>query len=144
RRMYVLIMLCMPMLFHFAMVILRADVRHRVQIRTHWIIGFVVALFSLGSPWIIEGTQRYSWGYEPTFGILGYGTVLWIGVMMIAAGLEAVKAWQQSQPGTLERRRVTIFCAAMGVLYLAFVDFMSCMGIEIYPMAFAPITAFTL
>src|SRR6185503_6706608 len=44
RRMYVLIMLCMPMLFHFAMVLLRADNARRVQIRAHWTIGILVGL----------------------------------------------------------------------------------------------------
>jgi diguanylate cyclase (GGDEF)-like protein/PAS domain S-box-containing protein len=144
RRLYVLIMLCMPLLYQFIMTMLRADTRRRVAIRTHWAIGFAVALLTLGSNLVIDGWQRYSWGYEPTFGLVGYGTMAWVALMIMGASLDMVRYWRVVPTGTLERRRVATFLVAVSLLYLGSIDFLSSMGLAVYPLAFLPITLFTL
>jgi diguanylate cyclase (GGDEF)-like protein/PAS domain S-box-containing protein len=144
RRLYVLIMLAMPLLYQFLLVMLRTDGQRRGMIRMHWAIGIVVAFFALGSHLIIGGTQQYRWGYEPSFGALGYFTMLWVATMMSFAALDARRAWLAAQPGTHERRRVGAFIVAMLFLFMAFVDFLPSMGFEVYPMAFGPVTMFTL
>ena len=144
QRLYVLIMLAMPLLYQFMLVMLRADAQRRLTIRIHWIIGVAVAVLSVSSDLIIAGWQQYAWGYEPIFGPLGYATMAWVAVMMCTGAFDAARALRRSAPGTFERRRVTMFIVTMAFLYLAFVDFLPSMGIAVYPLAFVPVTMFTL
>jgi diguanylate cyclase (GGDEF)-like protein/PAS domain S-box-containing protein len=144
RYMYVLIMFCMPLLYHFIMVMLRTDAKRSVAIRAHWTIGVGVGLATLGTSQVIEGWRHYGFGYEPSFGALGYATMAWVALMIVAASLDLWRAWQTAPAGTLERRRVGAFTLAVGCLYLAFIDFLPAMGFEVYPMAFAPVMVFVL
>ena len=144
RRLYVLIMLCMPLLYQFTMVMLRNDAQRSLSIRIHWVMGFTVAMVTLGSTHVIGGTERFSWGYEPVFGALGYATMMWVAVMMTTASIDMTRAWRQAPRGTLERRRLGIFALAVICLYCAFVDFLPSMGFGVYPLAFLPVAIFTL
>jgi len=144
RRMYVLIMLCMPLLYQFAMVMLRNETQRSLSIRIHWVIGFAVAMVTLGSRLVLGGTERFNWGYEPVFGALGYATMMWVAVMMTTASIDMTRAWRHAPKGTLERRRLGMFALAVTCLYFAFVDFLPSMGFAVYPMAFLPVAAFTL
>ena len=144
QRLYVLIMLSMPLLYQFVMVMLRADTRRRLAIRLHWVTGIAVSFLTLGSGLVIAGWQRYGWGYEPVFGPLGYATMLWVAAMMSMGALDAVRAWRRAPPRSFERQRVSMFMVALLFLYAAFVDFLPSMGIAVYPLAFLPVTVFTL
>jgi diguanylate cyclase (GGDEF)-like protein/PAS domain S-box-containing protein len=144
RRLYVLIMLCMPLLYQFVMIMVRADTRRATAIRVHWVIGVAVAFATLGSAQVIAGWNQFSFGYEPAFGPLGYATMLWVTAMILMASLDLLRAWRQAPKGTLERRRVGAFVVAVCCLYLAFIDFAPSMGIPIYPAAFVPVTVFVL
>ncbi|HUR42401.1 MAG TPA: EAL domain-containing protein [Verrucomicrobiae bacterium] len=144
RPLYVLIMLCMPMLYQLAMVMLRVDGLRAGFIRLHWLIGFAVAGLTVGTNQIIGGVHVYSWGIEPAFAPLGFATMIWVGAMMVMAALDGVRAWRNATPGTRERRRVAAVTLALGVLYLAFVDFLAGMGFSFYPLAFIPVAVFTM
>jgi diguanylate cyclase (GGDEF)-like protein/PAS domain S-box-containing protein len=144
RRLYVLIMLCMPLLYHFVMIMLRNDTRRRAWIRVHWAAGIVVSLLTVTSVHVIAGVQQYSWGLEPTFGLIGYATLFWVAAMITMASLDLVRAWRGSVAATLERRRIAIFGVAVLFLYMAFVDFLPSMGFAVYPVAFLPVSIFTL
>jgi diguanylate cyclase (GGDEF)-like protein/PAS domain S-box-containing protein len=144
RRLYVIIMLAMPLLYHFVLVMLRTDTQRALAIRVHWAIGVVVALLSLGSELILDGSRRYGWGYEALLAPLGYATMVWVSSMMAMAALDVRRAIVRTSPGSVERRRLAVFAVAVALLFLASVDFLSAMGLAVYPLAFAPVTAFTL
>jgi diguanylate cyclase (GGDEF)-like protein/PAS domain S-box-containing protein len=78
------------------------------------------------------------------FGQLGFLSMVWVTIMMTMAGIDTGRALARAPAGTLERRRLILFAVAMGSLYLGFVDFLACMGIAVYPFAFAPMVGFTL
>ena len=144
QPLYVLIMLCMPMLYQFILVMLRADARRATSIRVHWTIGFVVSATTLYSGLVISGVHTYPWGFEPAFGPLGFATMAWVGIMMAMCAIDVIRAWRDSVAGTIERRRIVTFACSVGLLYLAFVDFLPGMGFQIYPLAFVPVALFTL
>ena len=144
RWIYILMMLALPFLYQFILTLLRADHQRRAAIRVHWCIGFVFALLSIGTPWVLAGTQRYDWGWEPMYGPLGLLSIAWIAAMMLLSGADAVRAWRKSRVKSTERHRLTLFLVALGVLYFAFVDVLPSVGLAVYPLAFVPITLFTL
>lgn len=53
RRIYILIMLALPLLYQFAMVMLRRDGRRAFWIRFNWVVGMAVALAAVGTPSVI-------------------------------------------------------------------------------------------
>ncbi len=144
RWIYVLIMLALPFLFQFILTVLRLDTARRNVIRVNWVIGVCFALLSIGTPWMVTSSAIYPWGYEPLFGRLGMVSAVWIAGLMAFAGVDAVNCLRRSRPGSRERKRLTLFAIALGVLYLSFVDVLTSMGVTVYPMAFAPISVFTM
>ena len=144
RRLYVIIMLAMPLLYHFILVMLRTDAQRGLAIRVHWVIGALVALMSVGSHLVLEGAQHYAWGYEALFGPVGFVTMIWVTSMMIMALLDARRAVLRTPRHSVERRRLLLFVGAIGFLFMAAVDFLSAMGFAVYPFAFAPVTVFTI
>jgi diguanylate cyclase (GGDEF)-like protein/PAS domain S-box-containing protein len=144
RRIYVLIMLAIPLLYQFIVVMLRTDAQRAAAVRVHWIIGIAVALGSVGGPLTISTWQRYGWGYEPLFGPLGWASMAWVGFIMAMAAVDTVRAYRRTVAATLERRRVGAFAVALGFLYLAFLDFLPAMGFPVYPAAFLPISVFVV
>lgn len=144
RWIYILLMLALPFLFQFVLTLLRLDLMRRNVIRGNWIIGIGFALLSIGTPWVLGGVTRYPWGLEPVFGPAGLASVAWIAAMMAFTGFDAVQSLRRSRKGSRERARLALFTVALSILYLSFVDVLSSLGIPVYPMAFAPIAAFTL
>lgn len=144
RRIYVLITLSLPVLYQFIMVMLRIEKRRMNLIRVHWGIGLAVALSAFMTTAVIGDVQPYPWGYEPVFGPLGVASVFWVATMMLGAGADALRAWRESPRDRLEHRRITWFCAALGVLFLAFVEFLPGLGFAIFPLASVPAILFTL
>ncbi len=144
RRSYVLLLLSLPFLYQFAMILLRIETQRAVLIWFNWTVAIVLALFCVGSDWIIDSVQRYSWGLEPLFGPLGLISLFWVCFMMLRTGFDAFHVLRRSLPGTLERQRITLFCAALAILYLSAVDFLSSLGIAVYPWAFLSVSGFTL
>lgn len=144
RRLYFVIMLAMPFLYQFVMVMLRADARRMNLIRLNWAIGVLVAVASFSTSYVIETWYSYKWGLEPAFGPLGYFSMAWVAFMMIAAALDAAQAWRRTPADSLERNRISLLCAALASLYMAFVDFLPSMGVAVYPFAFVPLTGFVL
>src|SRR6476646_6411670 len=144
RRLYVLIMLAMPFLYQFIQIMLRTDARRAALIRINWLIGIAIGVASFNTPYAIESWYSYRWGYEPSFGPLGYLSIGWVALMMAAAAVDGIEAWRRTPGGSVERDRVALLGAAIASLYLAFVDFLPSMGVAVYPFAFVPITGFVL
>jgi diguanylate cyclase (GGDEF)-like protein len=144
RHIYVLLLLSLPFLYQFAMILLRTETQRATLIWVNWGTGMALALACIGSESVIAGVTSYGWGLEPHFGVLGVASLLWTGFMMVTAGLDAFRVWQRTQPGTQERRRITLFCIALAILYCAAVDFLPSLGFAVYPWAFVPVSLFTL
>lgn len=144
RRVYILLLLALPFLYQFAMILLRTETRRTVLIWFNWSVGIVLALACIGSELVIAGVQRYDWGLEPRFGVLGVVSLVWVGFLMAIVAADAIGAWRRAQPGTQERRRIAWFCAALAILYCSGVDFLPALGFEIYPWAFVPAGLFAM
>jgi diguanylate cyclase (GGDEF)-like protein/PAS domain S-box-containing protein len=144
RRLYVLITLALPVLYQFTAVMLRLEKHRMNQIRLHWGMAIVVALGSFSTTAVISGVERYPWGYEPVFGVLGVASVFWVAIMMTTAGLDALRAWRASPSDRAEHHRIELYAIALAILYLGFVEFLPGLGLGVYPLGAAPILAFTV
>jgi diguanylate cyclase (GGDEF)-like protein/PAS domain S-box-containing protein len=141
---YLLVMVSLPLLYHFGVMMLRADARRGLAIRANWVIGIALGVASLGSQLLVSGVRQFPWGYEPVLGPLGYAAIVWLGAMMAAVTVDAIRALRVAPAGTLERQRVAFFSIAIAFLYMGVVDFLPFMGFAVYPSAFVPITVFVL
>jgi len=144
RRLYVLITLAMPLLYQFVAIMLRTEKRRMNLIRVQWALGVYFALASFMTTSVIVGVERYPWGYEPVFGPLGALSAFWVAGMMAAAALDAARAWRESPRGRGERRRITLFCVALILLYPAFTEYLPGLGLAVCPTAVVPATLFAL
>ncbi|HUS24985.1 MAG TPA: EAL domain-containing protein [Candidatus Binatia bacterium] len=144
RGIYVLIMLAIPLLFQLVEVLLRRERERRGLIRTNWIVGWAMAIAAVTTPWVIGGTQLYSWGIEPIHGPLGLVMVGWTTMLMGVASADLWRARRRETPGSNEHRRLSWFGLAMLCLYGAAVDFLPSSGVPVYPVAFVPVLGFIL
>lgn len=142
RRVHVLIVFGVIVVYHFATVMLRTERRRRQFLELNWLIAAAIAFLSFTTESVLSGVVEYSWGYEPIYGPLGHFAVAWISLLIVMASVDAYRAWRASVPGTRERRRIASFITALLVLYTGFIEFLPTMGFAVYPLAFAPITLF--
>jgi len=144
RRIYVLIVLAIAVLYQFVTIMLRLEKQRMNAIRLHWGIAIAIALGCFGTTSVIGGVERYAWGWEPVFGPLGVASVLWVGGLMTAVTLDTIRAWRESPRDRGEHRRITLFGVALAALFPAFIAFLPGLGFAVYPLAAIPAIAFTL
>jgi len=137
-------MLALPLLYQFSVMMLRTDTRRGFAIRLNWLIGAVIAAAAVGSGAVIIGFREYAWGPEPVLGPVGYAAMVWLGTMMIAVTVDAIRALRKAPRGTLERQRVVLFMVAIACLFAGVVDFLPFMGFDVYPAAFVPVSVFVV
>ncbi len=143
RRIYVCIVLAVIVLYHFMTIMLRTESRRLVFLRLNWGIALVIAVASFASEAVLGGVVEYSWGYEPTYGPIGFASVVWIVGLMAAASFDTVRSLREAAPDSTERRRVAGFGIALLVLCTGFVEFLPTMGYSVYPTAFISVSLFT-
>ena len=139
---YALVMLALPLLYQFAVVMLRTDGQRVGLVRLNWLAGIALALLTLATDLVVSGGRDYAWGAEPVSGPLGFAWMAWLAFNIGVVSLDAVRALRSAPPATLERQRLALFSAALLCLYMGCVDFLPYMGIAVYPSAFVPVTVF--
>lgn len=144
RRVYVLIILAVALLYQFSTIMVRTEKRRINLIRVSWGIAIYLALACFTSTSVVEGVERFSWGYEPTHGRLGYVLMAWVSALMALAALDTYRAWRDSPRDRVEHRRIALFALALLIVFASFVDFLPTVGIPVYPLAFVPISLFAL
>ncbi len=143
RAFYALLCLALPLVHHFVLLLLRREKERLGFIRFNWILGITLSLASVSTPWMISGWHDYPWGLEPRHGLLGFGFLLWIAVLIVATSLELYRAIHRTLPQSKERRRLSSFAVGQVVLYLAIIDFLAATGVAVYPLSFIPVVLFT-
>jgi diguanylate cyclase (GGDEF)-like protein/PAS domain S-box-containing protein len=144
RFVYAMVMVSIPVLYHYSALMLRMEAPRAWRIHLAWLIGGALAGMTLATPLVFGDAVRFPWGYEPQYSPFGYATMAWVCLLMTLTAFDVVRALRATPSGTLERRRVAWFAAALASLYLAFVDFLLYCGVPVYPVAFVPVSTFVL
>ncbi|MDP3857527.1 MAG: EAL domain-containing protein [Stagnimonas sp.] len=144
RQVYAVACISIPLLVQFVFVMLRTDALRRRLVSLNWVIGVVLAMIAVGSPWIIGGVYHYPWGMEPAHGPLGPVVIVWMSGLSLLLLIDARRAWTHSLPGTVERERLTLFSVAIASLVFTVLEFATFSGLPVYPVSFVSMLGFDL
>ncbi|HEV7923151.1 MAG TPA: EAL domain-containing protein [Thermoanaerobaculia bacterium] len=140
---YLGVPLLAPAIYQFAVEMLRIVQHRRPAVAAGWIVGVAFSIFSITTPILITGVQRYWWGYYPRYDPLN--SILFLFFFfgyLVAALIEFVRAFPQAQG--VERERIRLLLVAFGVAYFGCVDFLPKYGIAVYPFGYVALLGFVI
>jgi len=133
-----------PPLLQFSFTVLHTRGENRLLMRINSAVGTLLALASVGTPWIVEGVAQLSWGFKPQNGPLAPVFSLWATGMLGWLAIDAVRACGRSRPDGFQRRQTRMFCAALIVLFIGAVSLLSYAGGALHAFGTSCIVAFAL
>lgn len=125
-------------LYHFTVVVMRTDARHRLRVRLAWTISAVFLAVALLTDHLFDGLHHYSWGIFLRFrwpALLFMGYFFFMTVMTLR---EYWIAYRSSDRNTTRHRRAKAFLIAFSIGYLGSLDFLPALGVPSYPMSSLP------
>jgi PAS domain S-box-containing protein len=125
-------------LYHFTVVVLQTDKKHRWRVRFAWAISAVFLVVTLSTNILFDGFYHYSWGIYvkfrwPSFLFMGYFfamTVMTLGAYWVQ--------YRSPDRNTTKHRRAKAFLVALGIGYLGALDFLPAIGVPYYPLSSVP------
>jgi PAS domain S-box-containing protein len=131
--------------YHFTLSLVKTNNQYANRIKAMWLLSVLLCISAVGTPLIITGMHRYSWGYHPIYGPWG---ILFIGVFLIPLVLIFLHMkleYQRSAPSSVKRKRLVIFMTAVGVGSFGTFDFLMNFHIALFPVGgFSIIIALTV
>lgn len=144
RNLYLICALAMPILLQVVAMILQREPQFRRLIAINWVVAGFFSLASVNTAMVIDGIHRFSWGAEPRLGGLGYLYILWVSILVVIVTRVLLAACLRSQPGSEERARLVWFAVAMLFLYVASIEFLSGLGLAVYPAGGVAVLVFSV
>ena len=138
------ISLGIPPLLQFSFTVLHTWGDNRALMRMNCTIGLLLALVSVGTPWIVEGVAQTPWGFKPQPGPLLPVFTAWATAMICWLAIDAARACSRSRPKGFQRRQTRMFCAALIVLFIGAGSLLSYAGGVVHAFGTACIVAFAL
>ncbi len=131
-----------PAIYHFTVVVLRTYQQRKVVVWGSWAVAAVFAAAAIMTDRLINGMFHYSWGYYPKYGPLAYLFLLFFLGLMGANLLQYWKAYQKAKG--IHRDRIRWLLIGMGCAYFASLDFLSKLGVPLYPAGYLPLLAWVI
>jgi PAS domain S-box-containing protein len=145
RFIYALVSLGLPPLLAFTFTVLHTWRERRLVLQLSCVLGTVLALAAVGTPWLVADVSRMPWGFEPRQGPLGLVFSIWVAASIATMGFDALGAWRRSRLNPFQRRQIRMFCLSLAVLFIAATDLLTdAIGVPAYPVGIVCILAFTL
>lgn len=144
RNRFGLAALVISALYQFVVAVLHLAAERRSFVRLNWMLGLLLAMGSVGTPWLIAGTRTMPWGLEPAYGPLGPALVWWAACLIVAVSWDLYQTHRRTLPASAERKRITLFSLAVACLYLTIVDLLVPAGVPVYPFGSLSALGFTL
>ncbi len=123
-------------IYHFAVVALRVDKKHRTTIWTGWILSTLFSIIAINTDLIVKGVIHYTWGYQ---GAMAPQNTLLIIYMLTFYGLGLRHFWlgqKQAAPNSVQYHRIKAYFIAFGIGSLGLVDYLPGLGVPIFPFGF--------
>ncbi len=128
-------------IYHFAVVVLRIEKKHRATIWTGWILSAIFSIIALKTDLIVKGVVHYVWGFQ---GAMAPTNMALIAYMLVFYGLGLRHFWvgqRQSVPGSAQHHRIKAYLLAFGVGAVGLVDYLPGLGVPVFPFGFLGIFA---
>jgi PAS domain S-box-containing protein len=122
-------------LYHFTVVVLREEGRHRRAVRTAWAVSTVYLAASLFTRALFDGFYHYSWGI---FVKLRWPSLVFMSyfcLMMVATLRMYWSEYRRWDRNTIRHQRARYFLVAFGIGYLGSLDFLPALGVPYYPLS---------
>ncbi len=112
--------------------------------------GWATLLLSVGfsadlvfSSDYIEGIAHMPWGYSPQYGAHGYLLIIYLAIFMLIS-LDLIWLEHMKSVSDRERQRLMGIFLGVAVGLMGSVDFLSVLGIQVFPLGFIPIFVCTM
>ncbi len=139
---YAFVPLLAPAVYEFVTSILRIADRRRIVSWLAWLVAAQFGILTLTTDYLVTGVRRFWWGFYPAYNVAAsVPYLLFFAGLLIAAAVEIVRAYPSSK-GT-DRERIRLFAIALGIGYLAVVDYLPVYGVSIYPFGWAALLGYT-
>ncbi|MGH8030553.1 MAG: EAL domain-containing protein, partial [Arenimonas sp.] len=133
-----------PPLLQFSFTVLHTWGENRALMRITCGVGTLLALASVGTPWIVQGVAQMPWGFKPQQGLLAPMFTVWAAVMLGWLAIGAARACSRTRPDGFQRQQTRRFCGALIVLFTGAASLLSYVGGALHAFGTACIVAFAL
>ncbi len=120
-------------IYHFAVVVLRIDKKHRATIWTGWLLSTLFTIIAIKTDLIVRGVVHYAWGYQ---GAMAPQNLLLIVYMLTFFALGLRHFWigqKQASPNSAQHHRIKAYFLAFGIGSLGLVDYLPGLGVPVFP-----------
>src|SRR5512143_3086723 len=111
-------------LYHFTVVVLQAEARHKLQVRTAWTLSTLFLIASVTTDILFDGFYHYSWGIFVRLRWPAYLFMVYFAAMMVATLRTYWNEYRRSDRHTSRHERARAFLVAFGIGYLGSFDFL--------------------
>src|SRR6185503_13665872 len=118
--------------YDFTATALRLYSARRFLIRTVWIIGIAFAIVAAFTRGLVDGVTSHSWGFYASAGPLAAPFLLFFFAVLIAQAIEGVAEYKRTADPK-RKARVGNLMLSFGLVYLAAIDFLPMVGINLLP-----------
>jgi diguanylate cyclase (GGDEF)-like protein/PAS domain S-box-containing protein len=141
RGAYIGVPFIAPALYWFTIEFLRLERRRRLAHMAAWSLAAFFSGVAVTTDQLIPRMQHYWWGFYPRYDPrVGLAFLTFFFGYLVASLVELLRVWPGAQ--NVERKRIRLLIAAVGVAYLGIVDFLPKFGIPVYACAYLPILGF--
>ncbi len=120
-------------IYHFAVVVLRIDKKHRATIWTGWVLSALFSIVALKTDLIVKGVFHYAWGHQ---GAMAPANTALIAFMLAFYGLGLRHFWigqKKAAPDSAQHHRIKAYLLAFGIGSIGLVDYLPGIGIPVFP-----------
>lgn len=125
-------------LYHFTVVVMRTDGRHRLRVRLAWAISALFLAMTILTDVLFDGLHHYSWGIFLKFRWPAVLFMVYFFTMTVMTLGEYWVAYRSSDRNTTRHRRAKAFLIAFSIGYLGSLDFLPALGVPYYPLSSLP------
>jgi PAS domain S-box-containing protein/diguanylate cyclase (GGDEF)-like protein len=129
--------------YHFVVSLAHLERRLQTVLRTMWGLSAVFAILILTTDQIVDGLEKYPWGFYPRYAWASGPYLLFFFFGLGAALVHAIQTYRTSDLES-ERRRMAWVSLSLGVGYVACFDYLPSFGVDVLPVGFLAIAGFVL
>jgi diguanylate cyclase (GGDEF)-like protein/PAS domain S-box-containing protein len=129
--------------YHFVVALARQERRLHEILRAMWVLSALFALIILSTNQIVDGVEKYAWGFYPRYAWASGPYLLFFFFGLGGALRHSVQAWRAAETES-ERRRMEWVSFSLCVGYVACFDYLPSFGIGVLPVGFLALVGFVL
>lgn len=129
--------------YHFIVSLAHRERRLQTQLRVMWGISAFFVLAIIFTDQIVDGVERYPWGFYPRYAWASGPYLLFFFFALGAALWHGIQAYRAADTES-ERRRMAAVSASIAIGYIALFDYLPSFGVDVLPMGYLAIVGFVL